>query len=236
MSYRMWVELASHIREMGANEAVKVLLLEGQGEQAFVSGADISEFEAMRDCGDKAEVYDAAVDTAISQVLKFPKPVISKIRGICFGGGLALALASDIRIADTRSTFALPAARLGIGYRFNWLRRMVNLLGETVAADLIFTGRAIDAAEALHLRLVNRVIDGQVINKEVEGYCAIITSNAPLSIAAAKSGINMLRDGTPSEDANNAIRALIHRCAASNDYKEGIRAFKERRSPIFHGR
>jgi len=211
-----------------------VIVLAGDGEKAFVSGADISQFGQNRSSADAQAQYNSAVDAAYWSPVRCAKPVIAAIRGICMGGGLGLASSCDIRIAADDATFRMPAARLGLGYGFDGLRRFVALLGAQVTSDLFFSARKFGADEALAMRFVARVVPAAALHAEVQAYASLIAENAPLTVAAAKRAIvESLKD--PAERNMEALGEAIDACYASEDYKEGRNAFMEKRPPRFRG-
>ena len=231
MTLGMWTQLADTLAELAADADVRVVVLRGAGDQAFVSGADISEFEALRSSADGVAAYDAAVERAQSALSAFPRPVIAAIGGICYGGGMGLALACDLRLAAPGARFRMPAARLGLGYAYQGVKRMVDLLGPTHAAELIYTARVCDAQEALRLGLVGAV--HEYVHAQALALAATIAANAPLTVAAAKSAIQAALDPDPTacERADRAARD----CFGSADYAGGRAAFAEQRPPRFRG-
>lgn len=232
MTLSMWLELASLLERLRADSSVRVLLLRGQGEKAFVSGADISEFEQQRSGHEAVAAYDRAVDAAQTALAEFPRPVIAAIRGICFGGGLGLALSCDLRYCSADSRFRMPAARLGLGYAWRGMKALVGALGPMNAAEAFYTARIYDAPSAQALGIV------QSVHEDVFTYASetaqLIAANAPLTLAAAKQALIGLRDEARADVP--AIEAAVKACFASQDYAEGRRAFAEKRTPRFLGR
>ena len=232
MTLSMWRELAEAVQQLRADDAVRVLVLRGQGEKAFVSGADISEFEQQRNSSQAVQAYDQAVDAAQTALAEFPRPTIAAISGICFGGGLGLALSCDLRYGSSHSRFRMPAARLGLGYAWRGMKSLVGALGAMNAAEAFYTARIYDAAQARALGIV------QSVHEDVFAHAAetaqLIAGNAPLTLRAAKLALIALRDEVQADTA--AIDAAVQACFASEDYAEGRRAFADKRPPRFQGR
>ena len=217
-----------------ANEQVRVVVLRGAGGRAFVSGADISEFEEKRASDTARALYDERAQQAARAMYAWEKPMVAMIDGYCIGGGLMMALRADIRIAARGSQFAIPAARLGLGYGFAGVTALVNLVGPAAANDILFTARRLDSEEALRIGLVNRVVPAADLPAEVDSLAAHIAENAPLTIQAAKFAIReAMKD--PSDRDMGAVAAWVERCFQSEDYVEGRRAFMEKRRPRFTG-
>ena len=235
MSLGMRTALPGALAALADDPEVRVVVCTGAGDRAFVSGADISEFGAQRtDAAARAE-YDragAAIDRAWKSL---DKPVIAMIRGFCIGGGLVTALQADIRIAAEGSQFGIPAARLGLGYGFGGVTALTALVGPAVTADILFSARRLDAAEALRVGLVNRVVPADRLEAEVMTLATTITQNAPLTVAAAKVAIRAA--GQPSDRRDlSRVTEMVEACFQSDDYREGQRAFAEKRPPTFLGK
>jgi enoyl-CoA hydratase/carnithine racemase len=234
MSVAMWQGLAEILAQFSADPAVRVVVLTGAGDKAFVSGADISEFEQQR--GDDAArlEYERNTSAARTAFEAFTKPIIARIRGFCIGGGLAIAMSADIRIASDDSQFGIPAARLGISYGFSSVRRLVQLVGPAEARFLLFTGDRIPASEARQIGLVNKVVPIDQLDEAVASMARTIATNAPLSVASMKLTINESLKEMIDIDMD-AVAASIATCFDSNDYKEGRTAFMAKRKPSFIG-
>ena len=234
MSVEMWLGLAEILDDFRADASVRTVILTGAGTRAFVSGADISQFEQQRSNADAQRAYDEQTSVGRRTLANFPKPTIAGIRGFCLGGGLALAMQADLRIADTSSQFGIPAARLGIAYGFDGLHRLVTLVGPAHARMIMYTANRIDATEAHRIGLVNRVVPVEELRSVVFELAHQIAANAPLSVAASKIGIDqVLRD--PVDRDLDALARASSVCFDSDDYREGRTAFREKRQPQFVG-
>ena len=213
---------------------MRVVILVGAGDKAFVSGADISQFEKNRHNAEASAEYSRRSEAARALLANYPKPTIACIRGFCLGGGLQVAMLADIRIAAEGSQFGIPAAKLGIAYGFDGLNHLVSLVGPSWARLLLFTGMRIDAAEAERIGLVERVMPTADLADAVQAIARTISGNAPLAIAAAKITIaEILKDAGDRDMA--AVKEIGTRCTDSADFREGRTAFMEKRSPQFHG-
>jgi|HubBroStandDraft_1064217.scaffolds.fasta_scaffold00058_64 enoyl-CoA hydratase len=234
VSLEMWQAVTAALAGFAADPAVRVLVLTGAGGKAFVSGADISKFESERASENAVAAYERATDAAYRGLADFPKPSIALIRGYCLGGGLNLALCCDLRICNERARFAVPAARLGLGYGLASVRRVVDLVGPAFAKELLLTARQFDATEAVAMGLVNRVVADDAIEAFVANYAETIAGNAPLTVTSLKRIVDeALVDPDARDEALCA--ALVKACFDSDDYREGRRAFLEKRKPRFTG-
>jgi enoyl-CoA hydratase/carnithine racemase len=235
MSVEMWGGMGEILDEFREDSSVRVVVLTGAGDKAFVSGADISQFEQRRADADAQREYDRLTNGGRAKLAAFPKPVIARIRGFCLGGGLAIAMQADLRIAARDSQFGIPAARLGIAYTLDGIRKLVGLVGPAHARMILYTGSRIDSAEAERIGLVNRVVPNEQLSGVVTDLARTIADNAPLSVAASKLTIEQLtRD--PSARDMAAIDGVVAACFNSADYREGRTAFMEKRAPRFQGR
>jgi enoyl-CoA hydratase/carnithine racemase len=235
VTYEMWCEVPERIREFDADPSVRVIALTGDGEKAFVSGADISEFEKKRGSADAAAVYNVAVDAAYAAVQAAQKPTLARVKGICMGGGLWLALSCDLRICNDTARFAMPAAKLGLGIRYESVRRMMCVAPPLHVADVLFTGRQFDGREALRLGLVNRSAPDEELDAVCGDYLSKLGVTAPLAVRAMKESMRAFQSGERPADIEG-VRKLVEACYASEDYKEGRKAFAEKRTPVFNGR
>jgi len=230
----MWKALPELIADAESDAAIRVIVLRGAGERAFSAGADISEFDSARS-GDKAAAYDALNDGAFRALSGCAKPTIAMIHGFCLGGGLGLALCTDIRIADDKAEFAIPAAKLGIGYNARWVRPLLAAVPPARAKEMLFTGRRFKVAEAAAMGLVNAVVPASELGASTRALASEIAGNAPLTLRAAKRVIDALVRHPEAADMRE-LDALVATCFDSEDYAEGRRAFLEKRKPRFHGR
>jgi enoyl-CoA hydratase/carnithine racemase len=231
----MWEAATDAAEAMAADPDVRLLILSGAGGKAFASGADISRFETERASKRDVLHYQATSSRFYDALGTFPKPTIALIRGYCIGGGLALAICCDLRICEDGSRFAIPAARLGLGYGYSGIKRLSSIVGTSMAMEIFYTARQFSAREAFDMGLVNRVLPEADLGAFVDDYASRIRENAPLTIATVKAAaLDSGRD--PAERDLARIDAMVETCFDSEDYKEGRTAFMEKRKPRFSGR
>jgi len=234
LSVDMWEAVPPLLDKAAKDDNVRMVVLSGEGGKSFVSGADISQFEDMRAAKEAVKKYEAMAEAALQGIYEFEKPTVACIQGYCIGGGVNVAICCDIRIASSNSTFAIPAAKLGLGYRYSAMKNLTDLVGPGHAKDIFFTARRLDAAEALRIGLINRVADADKLDALLAEYTTAICQNAPLTI---KAGKRIIRDVLKTGDADmDLARKLILDCFESDDYAEGRRAFMEKRKPVFKGK
>lgn len=235
MSKSMWDALAEAMQTYDADDGIRVIVLEGAGEKAFVSGADISKFENERANPDRIKEYGVSVNRAYESVQHALKPTIAKISGYCYGGGMGIAVCCDLRICSDNSSFCIPAAKLGVGYGHQNTKVLMDLVGPSFTKEIFYTGRRFSAEEAERMRLVNLVVARAELDRQVDEYVDTMTGNAPLSLKTTNLIVNEL---LKEEDQRNMVLCdqLVDECAASHDIEEGRRAFMEKRKPEFIGR
>ncbi len=230
----MWGEIPSAVQTLQEDSEARVVIMRGAGSEAFVSGADISEFEKTR-TGNSGRDYDALTARAFAALQALEKPLIASIHGFCIGGGAAIALTADLRYAADDARFAVPPARLGLGYHTAGIRTLIRIVGFSETADLLFTGRRVGAEEARHIGLVNEVFAKDSLDGSVDELAQIIAKNAPLTIRSAKISLQELAKLEAERDTAR-INDSIERCYQSDDFREGVSAFLEKRKPKFRGK
>ena len=235
VSMDMWEGVAEILADFGSDDAIRVVVVTGAGNKAFVSGADISKFEDERSSQEAVEKYAVNVDAAYNGLHRFPKPTIAMINGYCIGGGVGLAVCCDMRICADNARFAIPAAKLGLGYGYEHIRKLSDLVGPSRAKEIFFTARQFNAEEALQMGLVNRVVSGSMLQPYVDDYAETIAANAPLTVAQVKHTVGeILKD--PEDRDLEKCADMVRACFDSADYEEGRKAFMEKRKPAFQAR
>ncbi len=235
VSLDMWERTAEILEGFRNDDEVRVVVITGAGGKSFVSGADISRFESERSTLDATKIYNQKVAAANESIYEFPKPTIAMIKGYCIGGGLGLALCCDLRIASDNSKFGVPAAKLGLGYAYPGIKRLVDVVGPAFAKEIFYTGRQFDTAEAVAMGLINRVVPADELETYVKSYADVIAGNAPLTVNAVKF---IVGQAVKDESQRDLARAneMVEACFNSEDYIEGRTAFMEKRKPVFKGK
>ena len=234
VSIEMWDALEKFLNQFREDKNIRVVVLEGAGGKSFVSGADISKFDKERSTKEAVLSYNKRTHKVYELLETFPKPTIAKINGYCIGGGLNLAICCDIRICSEKSKFAMPAAKLSLGYPFSSIKRLFDIMGPGMAKHFMFTAEKISANEAVSCGLVQKLVTEENLETFVNDYAFTISKNAPLTIKAMKKiGIEILKN--PLERDLSLCDQLASACFDSEDYKEGRKAFMEKRTPNFKG-
>ena len=234
MSLEMWEACTRLMNEYAKDASIRVVVLTGAGDKAFVAGADISKFGDERASEEGVKKYNEAVEAAYASVHEFPKPTIAMIRGFCVGGGMGLASCCDLRICSEDAKFAVPAAKLGLGYGYPGVKRLMDVVGPSFTKEIFFTARIFEAMEAVEMGLVNRIVENEELEFYVKNYAATIAGNAPLTVDSIKF---IVGEACKDESQRDMKRCddVVQGCFKIADYEEGRTAFMEKRKPVFKG-
>lgn len=235
MSHDMCSAAHQAFIEIAADPKVRAVVIEGAGEKAFIAGADISEFDTLRDTPEAQKKHAEILGGMNEALLNISVPVVARIRGWCLGGGMAVALCCDLRISSSNSRFGIPAAKLGLGYAYRPLEQLCEIVGHSNAREILFTGNKFSADEAFDMGLVNRVFADSKFDDEFLSYIENIAANAPLTLKAAKFTLNQFGRAREERDLETSNK-MTQNCDQSDDFIEGRHAFMEKRKPVFNGR
>ncbi len=231
----MWVTAAEILEDFQNDDDIRVVVVSGAGGRAFMSGRDITKLAEEGETPEAQELYAARSDRAQKLLLNMPKPTIAMIQGYCIGGGISLALKCDTRISSEKSSFAITASKLGVGYDYDGISRLVAHVGPSFAKELFYTARQFSAQEALDMKLIDRKVPDSILEEYTRKYAETIAANAPMTMHAVKRAV--LEDAKDPDDRDIELcDRMVDICNASEDYAEGRRAFMEKRKPVFVGR
>jgi enoyl-CoA hydratase len=236
VSQEMWQQMPEYVRDLATDDAIRVVVLRGAGDQAFVAGADISQFKDRRRNMADEEEYRRISGRGQESLATLTKPLLAMIHGYCVGGGVSIAVACDIRIAADDASFGIPAARLGLGYHYHGMEKLMKLIGPAYTKEIFFTARTdFSAADALRMGLVNQVVPKAELEAFTRNYAERMARNAPLTLRSAKATVEQLLRAPGDRDLA-LLDKLMADCFNSQDYQEGVKAFSEKRRPQFQGR
>ena len=236
IDYEGWCDLSRVTRSLAAEDEIRAVVFTGKGDRAFSAGADIGDFDRRRSNPEQARDYARVFGSAVDAIAALPQPSICSIKGYCLGGGCELSVAADIRIAADGSRFGIPTAKLGIAVGYDEMRRLVNAVGPANASYILLTGRLVEASDALRMGLVHRVLPPGEIDAFVVELAGEIASLAPLSHRYQKEILQTVLRNPALSGLTPAQRDLPLFFLETEDYREGRRAFRERRPPAFKGR
>lgn len=235
VTYDMRRAIPGIMADFEADEDIRVVVIAGAGEKAFISGSDISQFGDKRSSEDARRLYDEASEQASAAMAAFTKPMIAMIHGYCLGAGVLTAMLCDIRVAADNAQFGAPPAKLGLGFGYGGVDGLVKLVGPAYAAEMLFTGNRYGAEDALRMGFLNRVVAYADLEATVREIAGTIAANAPLTLRSVKTSIRATQQDESKRDMAK-VQSQIEACFASADYKEGQTAFMEKRKPVFRGR